>query len=291
MNTTLASLYDGNKKIHNNLLELNTTQYHRYKEFSVHLSNITLEVGSKHIYYHTVRYGKYISTTKQHVKISGNKKSRSFNMEKSKKNMLFITANKEECLSLFPNTYIHGTVLTKQDLDNPSMTMSGVVILMMAVLRDTKNETYWNDDIHEMALRCKPNSLSSYSHHDTTGFVYSFGNRPNYGNNEGSSVSIYVNKKSKVEAKNNLIHQEARYLEYLSAQSLDHGIQKIAKIFPDIKLLISPIINAAFDRQYDNGVELLQPCDASENGCWNSFYLSMAVLKIFTQKMIVLIHI
>ena len=154
MNTMLAGLYDGDQKIHNNLIELNTTQYHRYKEFSVHLSNVTLDIGSNNIYCRKVRYGKYISTTKQHVRLSGNKKSRSININKSKKNMLFITANKEECLNCFPSTYVHGTVLTNQDTKNPSTTMSGVVILMMAVLRDTKNETCWNDGIHEMALRC-----------------------------------------------------------------------------------------------------------------------------------------
>ena len=36
-------------------------------------------------------------------------------------------------------------------------------------------------------------------------------------------------------------------------------------------MLICPIINAAFDRQCDNGLELLQSRDASDNGNWNSF--------------------
>ena len=99
--------------------------------------------------------------------------------------------------------------------------------------------------------------MDCYSHHGTSGFTYSFGNRPLYGNKDGKSVSCYGTKTSKVEARRNIIENDARYLEYRCAVALDHGITKISKIFPEISLLLCPIVNAAFDTQCKEGFELL----------------------------------
>ena len=172
MNATLANLYDGDGRKHNTLIELSTTQFTRFKDHSIHLANTWLDPVSKNIYYKKVRYGKYVNTTKQYCQLSGNKKSKWINMKKTKQNLILFTASKDECLRCFPNTTVIGSVMTHQD----SAPMSGIVILMMATLRNNGDETIWTDDIHEMAKQCKTNSLSSYSHHQTKGFVYSFGN-------------------------------------------------------------------------------------------------------------------
>ena len=149
--------------------------------------------------------------------------------------------------------------------------MSGVVILMMAVSRDSHNEPFWTNNIHTMAKGYKTDSLSSYSHHDTNGCIYSFGNTPFYDNNDGSSVSIYTQKPSNNLLKNTMIQQDSKYLEYISVTALYHGIQKLSTILPEIRLLLSLIINAVFDRQSCAGLKLLESRDVSDNGGWNLF--------------------
>ena len=124
-----------------------------------------------------------MSTTKQHKQYSGNKKSRWINMKKSKSHRVFFTANKDECLSIFPNTYVFGTVMTYKGAKgcDTSPSMSGVVIIMMGVVRRNTNEIFWSEEIHDKAKSCKTNTLRSYSHHGTEGYVNYFGNKPYYG--------------------------------------------------------------------------------------------------------------
>ena len=76
--------------------------------------------------------------------------------------------------------------------------MSGVVILMMATIRDNENESLWTNDVASVASRFKTNSLKYYSHHGTSGFTYSFGNKPFYGQKYGISVSCYATKNQKI---------------------------------------------------------------------------------------------
>ena len=273
MNDTLSNVYNTNTRQNNILLELDMVQYNRLKEHCIHLSKIRLNKMKNVIFYDWIRYGEKVSTTKQHLRCSGNKRSRWINMKKSKRKMVLFTAFKEECLSTFPNTHVFGTVMTYKpkfegDLCPP---MSGIVVLMTAVIRNIINESTWTTNIHDMAKGCKTNSLSSYSHHGTKGFVYSFGNKPLYGNNNGSSVSVYATKKSKVPIRDAIIAQDAKYLENIASIALDHGISKLKNIFPEIHLLLSPFINAAFDKQSKEGIQLLDPRCTSNNGLWESF--------------------
>ena len=154
-------------------------------------------------------------------------------MKKSKRKLVLFTAFIEECLSTFLNTHIFGTVMTYKpkfegDLCSP---MSGIVVLMTTVIHNIINQSTWTTYIHDMEKGCKTNSLSSYSHHDTKGIVYSFGNKPLYGNNNGSSVSIYATKKSKIPIRDAMITQDATYLENIASIALDHGISKLKNIF------------------------------------------------------------
>ena len=126
---------------------------------------------------------------------------------KSKKKLVLFTANKNECINHFPNTIIVGTIMTynSKDENDTCPSMSGVVILMMNTIRDNKDESLWTNNTQTIALRYKTNSLETYSRHGTSGFTYSFGNRPFYGNNNGSTVSCYNMKTSKVLIRNTLI--------------------------------------------------------------------------------------
>ena len=77
--------------------------------------------------------------------------------------------------------------------------MSRTVLLKLGITRDTTNENIWNNNVSVLAKKCKENSLNSYSHHETKGFTYSFGNKLLYVNINGSSVSVYTNLKTRTQ--------------------------------------------------------------------------------------------
>ena len=215
-----------------------------------------------------MKRGKLLSLTKSHLNCTGNKRSRYINMTKTKGRRVFITAVKSQCVECIPNTHILGTTLT---LKNKVDCMSGIVVLMMAVISKHDVRELWTNDIYDIARKCKNNSLQSYSHHETKGYNYSFGNKAFYGNDKGSSISIYTNKKNRTEAIQDTIDADAIYVNHICNRALHWGMLEIRKVFPEIKLLLSPILNAAFDKQCGNGTKLLQPVDSSDDGCWNSF--------------------
>ena len=130
MNSTLSKVYDTSKKKNNILLELDTVQYNRLKQHAIHLSQIRYDVANNLIFYDRIRYGNSVSTTKQHRRYSGNKKSRWINMKKCKTQRVFFTACKDECLKVFPNTQIFGSVMTYKGAagSNTSTPMPGIVI-------------------------------------------------------------------------------------------------------------------------------------------------------------------
>ena len=121
-------------------------------------------------------------------------------------------------------------------------------MLMMAIIQDNKNESLWTNHVKTMSSTCKKNSLDTYSHHGTSGFTYSFGKRPAYGQKYGKSVSCYTTIPSKVSIRDTLIKHDARYLEYKCAMALDYAISKVSNIFREIKHLLCPIVNAAFHK-------------------------------------------
>ena len=118
-----------------------------------------------------------------------------------------ITFNKDECLKLFPSSRVFGTVIThkSKNKNNKNSPMSSIVLLMMGVARDINRAALWTDEVHDIAKKCKNNSLSSYSHYGLKGYVYSFGNKALYGYINGSSIAIYAGKKSeKKETENDI---------------------------------------------------------------------------------------
>ena len=96
MNSTLHPLFDSNPKRckgYNTLIELTNRQLKRWKDNSIHISNFWFDSKkkNKNIYYKNMTIGTNINTTKR------NDLTR-LNLHKSKKNMIIITASKEECL-------------------------------------------------------------------------------------------------------------------------------------------------------------------------------------------------
>ena len=78
-------------------------------------------------------------------------------MIKSKKKLVLFTANKNECIKNFPNTITVGTIMTYNSKDeyDTRPSMSGVVIIMIATIRDNKDESLWTNHIQTMPSTCK----------------------------------------------------------------------------------------------------------------------------------------
>ena len=185
-----------------------------------HLSSIEIINGC--IYYRHVKYGSYLKSSRCDEKLCGNKVSRWFDIQKTKKNIMLITASKQDCLRIMPNT----NIFKSGSYDDCHF--SGIVILMMAVLRNNKSEYLWTNEIHQLSSSCKTNSLTTYSHHGTKGYVYSFGNKPNYGNTNGSTVSTYSNKFSKNKILQTMKNEDAKFIEDKCKDCLQHGIDKLS---------------------------------------------------------------
>ena len=270
MNTNLSSLYDENSKRNTTLMELTIRQKNHFQNNIIHLWNLRCCPNNNHIYYDGIRFGKSVFTIK-------NRKNHTFNLGKTKRNFIMFTANKSECLQLAPNTHCYGTVMTYKPKSDYELSppMSGVVILMIAVLNDYEKKkgfkSVWDNNIHKLAKECKQNSLNNYDHHGTKGFTYSFGNKPMYGMNDGSSVGLYANKRSKIDRRQNIINEKASMLESMCATALNEGIACVSKYIPEIKHLLCPIINAAYQKQSDANMQLLDKGNTYDDGFWNCF--------------------
>ena len=277
LNNNLMSLLDGDSRHNTTLMEFTTTQYKRYKENSIHLSDMRYHSDNKYVYYNRVRYGKSLSTSKPEKRSGGNKGNIVMNINKSKGNMVFITAMKSEVTAFLPNAFCFGTVMTiKPDSEYDSNTpLSGAVILMMAMLPKFEDPNFyeglWDEEVYQVSKKCKNNSLSSYSHHGTKGHTYSFGNKPLYGKQAGSSVGIYTNKTSNKKEKQEEIDINADRIENLCASAISKGVDLISTIIPEVRYFLSPILNAAFKKQRRENINVLQVTESTESGCWNNF--------------------
>ena len=273
MRSTLSTLYDTNKKYNSTLMELTTRDYKFLKEHCIHVTGIIQSLNGNATIYKTIKYGKAISVTKKTLSIAVKNKYRYINLTKSKGNIVLITADKIECLTHNPNTLTFPTNMSHKHVTDD--VLSGKVILMTGKLRNkndlAKQHYIWNNSVHDLVKLSKVNSLDSFDHHGSKGFVYSFGNKPLYGMKDGSSVSLYANKKSKSVTMQSKINDNADEIEIICSRSINIGISTLSTVLPDIKNLISPIIDAAYHRQKAAGISLLQKTSSSDNGCWNSF--------------------
>ena len=154
--------------------------------------------------------------------------------------------------------------------------MSGKVILMVAAIPSSNSNAIdhllWGDDVHCNVSTCKHNALKSYSHHDSKGYVYSFGNKALYGRNNNSLLGTYSNRKSKNSYKQVIIDKGATDVEELCSYSIHHGINVLSNIVPELKHLLSPIIRSADIITAGNTGDdiLLKKGNTSSDGCWNA---------------------
>ena len=134
---TFMLLYNNKPKANTTLMELSERDYSRFKDNCINVSGISatenFSSSAKITIYSDVTYSANVNKTKQKV---ASKWCNQINLHKTKRRFIMITANKKECIEVFPNTYIFDLCMTDKKSLNPktNLSKSGVVILVVAVL-------------------------------------------------------------------------------------------------------------------------------------------------------------
>ena len=260
---------------------------------SIHVSGIHkskgVDKGPELTLYTKVKYGSSISITKKNIDIGQNKRYKYVNISKTKKRYFLITADKHECLRCFPNTHIFDSSMSdlrRNDTSN-KLKLSGIVVLMIATLPSSipTNERVWDEDMFKIVKSCKPNVMATYDHHGSGGNCFSFGNKPLYGKVENKSVGVYSNKKSKVIQRQEDINANASIMEKNCSKVINNSVKSLSAIVPDIKYLLSPILDTAHKMGNDIGDTVLSEVDTASSGCWNAFlYVDGRTEQLHTER-------
>lgn len=91
------------------------------------------------------------------------------------------------------------------------------------------------------------------NHNESSGYYYSYGNRGNFGIVDGSSIGQYTYKCLGNNLKTTLFHIRDTAVEHIYSHELRSGIDSPATRIPNIKKLISPIVDTAYNRQNSKG--------------------------------------
>ena len=189
---------------------------------------------------------------------------------------LFIVANKDQCISMIPELLVSSSTTNTDP--------SGVVLIMACVFDNTKL-SFPIFDAHDFSCikSCKPNILKGSSHHGSVGYYASFGNKGSFDKVVHSSPSVgqYAWKKNSNPNKQYLISMRACRYEEQIALEIDSCVNRIGRVIPNIRCVISPVIDTAFEIQKERGHINLQSTLTSENGCWQTSICINAQTKDF----------
>ena len=281
MDESLSLLYDDVVKQPTTLIELSNSELKRFKDNIMHLSGLHVHKHSTTNkstlpLYSTVTYGSNINRRKKNVSFIDTSFVNYIDLRKTKKNFVMITANKNECLKAFKNIFVLDTCMSII-LDTERKVkkyQSGIVVLMIAAVPRRKNhqlgQKLFDNDLYTQVKKCKTNIKESFDHFGTVGEVYAFGNKPNYKIVDYSSVSEFGNKTSKVLKRRVWINEISNNIDEKCADVVRDGMGNFETIIASIKLLVSPIINAAMKIQTKYEQEVVKEVKTSSSGFWNT---------------------
>ena len=87
--------------------------------------------------------------------------------------------------------------------------------------------------------------MDSYDYHSSLGSCISFGNKPLYGCIDGKSVGTYTTKESKVASRQKIIKSKAEIMQEVLSDTVIDAVVSLSTIVPDLKYLLSTIIDTA----------------------------------------------
>ena len=86
--------------------------------------------------------------------------------------------------------------------------------------------------------------MTKTTHHfGSSGAVYSFGNRGNFDMIDNSSLTTCTTRHFKNEERDSHVEIDADKMDQLCANEVAHTVASISKLVPNIKKLLSPIVN------------------------------------------------
>ena len=260
----IKSAFDPKAKAPHVLIEMTKKEYKRHSKNIIHVEGLSFCDKTKQVIYSNISYGSNINSNQSFVHSEGSKvTTRHVHINKIKKRIIIIVANKEECVAVLPSLIISSSI--------NNTAPSGKVIIMACVLDNTKPSTQsWTYDDYPSIKSCKPNILSSSNHHGSVGYYASFGNKGSFNKSVTTSIGQYVTKKNKDEEKQLTITENATNYEHRVASVIDSSVQCLSIILPNIQSLISPVVDTAFEIQKKVGDINLQPLPSSKNGCWQT---------------------
>ena len=88
---------------------------------------------------------------------------------------------------------------------------------------------------------------------------------------DNKSVGVYSNKKSKVISRKEHISVTASNIETICSEVITKGVNSLSDIVPDIKYLLSPILDTAQKNGKSMGDTVLSEVNTATSGCWNAF--------------------
>lgn len=252
-------------------MDLSERTYKRVMPNTIHLSGLSVVLNGKEpkqVIYSSTTHGKNINVTNKNVDIDNIGQYSQLNISKCRSRYMIVTADYQECLKLNPNLLAFGTCWTEEDSAKLHHS-SGKVVIMMCCLKPITKDMKWNDLIRKKIITCKPNILVVYDHHGSSGECYAFGNKPHYGMVEKSSISTYVNKRSKVARRTLRIECDADEIEEMCASQIAMALDNISKVIPEIQSLMSPVIDSAIDMQGKNESTVISNVKTTVLGFWN----------------------
>jgi hypothetical protein len=187
--------------------------------------------------------------------------------------------DKDEATRILPSLIISQSAFNSEP--------SGVLVLMMAVFKPlkTNDNKRWNLDDCRRIKRCKPNIIHSSSHHQSSGYYASFGNKGSFDKATTSSVGQYSIKKKNTLSKQLPVNIDAAYYEASTSKEISRSVTDLSTIFQNIRSVISPVLETLHNIELNEAKLNMKEVLSSKDGCWQSSLCIDAVTKLFhTEK-------
>ena len=160
---------------------------------------------------------------------------------------------KDELVASNKNLYIIPSTLGKKSLyDNFSFNKnssgSGYVIISYILLRKDKSKSTndWSNSSIRHLKRCKTNICKGNgTHFGSSGYYASFGNRADYNIINDSSITTYVNTKSKNINRQTDNDSFSSKFENMCSDELSIASKESGNRIPRINMLLCPSLNVA----------------------------------------------
>ena len=168
------------------------------------------------------------------------------------------------------------------------MKLSGVILLCLSIQKPSINSSLiqqrilWGRSIEDMAKISKPNIMASpsMSHNESNGLYYSFGNVGAFKKVNNSSVGQYVIKKSTNEDKKDEKEEIANLIEKMISVELKIAVENLSTIIPNLKMLIAPVLDVAYDLQDEHG-NIGMKRTTIGRGIWSTCLCVKAITGLF----------